>query len=176
MRRKTISKQIRVQVLARDSYRCKMCGRTKEEVPLEVDHIIPFADGGTDELNNLATLCRDCNRGKGAYRFTDYTNMEVVPQGIEEHFKFFHDDRLGDFEQYHLYLYHKEGIHPGLMDRKFHHTWRIPGSVYGSSSDSKGLENRRKNEEAQIFLKKIRSELISEGRRLVFTEEGLCKV
>lgn len=75
MRTRRIGKQIRAQILVRDGYRCKMCGRTKDEVPLEVDHIVPVADGGTDELHNLATLCRDCNRGKSAYRFTNYTSI-----------------------------------------------------------------------------------------------------
>jgi hypothetical protein len=86
--RKPIGKQIRVQVLVRDKYRCKMCGRTKEEVPLEVDHIMPISDGGTDELSNLATLCRDCNRGKSAYHFNDYmmsakTSMTQKCQDID---------------------------------------------------------------------------------------------
>ena len=176
MGRRPIGKQIRVQVLARDGYRCKMCGRTKDEVPLEVDHIIAVSDGGTDELNNLATLCRDCNRGKSAYRFNDYTSMDLSPESIKEHFKFFHDAKWGDFEQYHLYLYYKDGIYPGPTNRKFHHTWRISGSIYDSSTDPKALENRRRNEEEQIFLKKIKDELITEGKRLEFTEEGLCKV
>ena len=176
MGRKRIGKQIRVQVLGRDGYRCKMCGRSKDEVPLEVDHIIPVTDGGTDELHNLATLCRDCNRGKAAYRFTDYTSMDVVPKGIEEQFKFIHDSKLGDFEQYHFYLYYKEGIQAGHADKKFHHSWRISGSDYHSSSDPRKLEDRRKAEEAQVFLTEIRSELVSEGKRLVLNEEGLCKV
>lgn len=176
MKRKALSKQIRVQILARDGYRCRMCGRSKDEVPLEVDHIKPAAEGGTDELENLATLCRECNQGKGAYRFADYTSMALIPEGIEDHFKFIHDDKQGDFEQYHLYLYYKNGIHPGPLDQKFHHKWRISGSIYHSSSDSKALENRRKSEEAEVSLKEIRKQLASEGKRLVFTKEGLCKI
>ena len=103
MARKPLGKQIRVQVLVRDNYRCKMCGRTKDEVPLEVDHIIPISDGGTDELCKLATLCRDCNRGKSAYHFNDYNSIRVMPDNIEKHFKFFQDDKIGAFELFHLY-------------------------------------------------------------------------
>jgi HNH endonuclease len=37
--------------------------------------------GGTDELDNLATLCEDCNRGKGAHVFQNYRELrEAVSQ------------------------------------------------------------------------------------------------
>lgn len=169
-----MGKQIRVQVLVRDKYRCQMCGRTKDEVPLEVDHIIPISDGGTDELSNLATLCRDCNRGKSAYHFTDYNSIRVIPDNIEKHFKFFQDDKLGDFEQFHLYLYYKDGVHSGHIDGKFHHKWRITYSAYSSSSAPKEYENRRKKEETLAFIRKIKDELIAEGKRIVM-RKGFVK-
>ncbi|MCP2731068.1 HNH endonuclease [Symplocastrum sp. BBK-W-15] len=59
---------VRVSVLHRDGYKCVFCGRNSKEVPLEVDHIIPFVKGGSHDLSNLQTLCFDCNRGKGARR------------------------------------------------------------------------------------------------------------
>jgi hypothetical protein len=80
--RKKLPKHLKVQVLARDGYRCRMCGRTSEEVELHVDHVRALSDGGTDELDNLATLCRDCNLGKAAYRFRDYREMHVSPPAI----------------------------------------------------------------------------------------------
>jgi 5-methylcytosine-specific restriction enzyme A len=57
---------IRVDVLSRDGYKCIFCGRNSKEVTLEIDHIIPFSKGGSNEISNLQTLCFDCNRGKGA--------------------------------------------------------------------------------------------------------------
>jgi len=63
-KRRAISKKIRLLILERDGYRCCLCGRTAKETKLEVDHKIPLAKGGTDSLNNLWTLCIDCNRGK----------------------------------------------------------------------------------------------------------------
>jgi 5-methylcytosine-specific restriction endonuclease McrA len=63
-KRKAISKKLRLLILERDGYRCCLCGRTARETKLEVDHKIPVAKGGTDSLNNLWTLCIDCNRGK----------------------------------------------------------------------------------------------------------------
>jgi len=63
-RRRPISQKLRVLVLERDQFRCRMCGKTPKETKLEVDHIIPAAKGGKDSLDNLQTLCIDCNRGK----------------------------------------------------------------------------------------------------------------
>lgn len=57
---------IRTQVLKRDNYRCVNCGQTGTE--LHVHHIIPKSEGGTDELDNLVTLCVKCHSvqdGKG---------------------------------------------------------------------------------------------------------------
>ena len=58
-------------VLKRDRYRCVACGRTPTTDPnveLEVDHILAVSRGGGNSLDNLRTLCRECNRGKGANR------------------------------------------------------------------------------------------------------------
>jgi len=63
-RREPISKKLRLLILERDNYRCRICGKFARDVVLEVDHIVPVAKGGTTSLNNLQTLCIDCNRGK----------------------------------------------------------------------------------------------------------------
>lgn len=38
---------------------CLICG-SKEN--LEIHHIVPISKGGTNEIENLAILCRKCNR------------------------------------------------------------------------------------------------------------------
>lgn len=65
-RSRYIPTSVRVDILKRDNFKCKFCGRTPPEVELEVDHIIPFSKGGSNSIDNLQTLCRDCNRGKGS--------------------------------------------------------------------------------------------------------------
>lgn len=67
MSRKRLTKSKRFQVLRRDGFRCRYCGRSPEEdgVRLEVDHVVPVANGGTNHPANLKTSCYDCNRGKG---------------------------------------------------------------------------------------------------------------
>ena len=60
----SIPKKLRFQVFWRDGFTCQYCGRKPPEVVLEVDHIIPRSEGGTDNIENLVTACRDCNRSK----------------------------------------------------------------------------------------------------------------
>ena len=45
----------------RDGYRCVKCG-TRDD--LETDHIIPLSQGGTNEFENLQTLCHTCHEVK----------------------------------------------------------------------------------------------------------------
>jgi hypothetical protein len=69
--RKPISKKLRFEVFKRDKFTCQYCGRMSPDVILEVDHIKPVSDGGKNELINLVTSCRDCNRGKGKVKLSD---------------------------------------------------------------------------------------------------------
>jgi 5-methylcytosine-specific restriction endonuclease McrA len=50
------------RVWDRDDWRCVTCGTHKN---LTVDHIIPVSKGGTDDLDNLQTMCGPCNSRKG---------------------------------------------------------------------------------------------------------------
>jgi len=172
-KRKPLNKHLRVQVLARDIYRCLMCGRSKDEVSLEVDHVIAVAEGGTDELGNLATLCRDCNAGKSAYRFSDYRSISVAPAELEKSFTFSVDGRTGDFQRYWLFLYFSD---PTLGSSKFEHSWTISGTQLDTSPDRSALEQRRRRDEEEKFLKEIRTKLVAEGQRLVCDETGLRRL
>lgn len=54
----------RFAVLARDNFTCAYCGEKPGHSELEVDHIIPVAMGGSNNLINLVCSCKRCNRGK----------------------------------------------------------------------------------------------------------------
>ncbi len=60
--RRKISGDIRTLVFERNEYRCVKCGSFKG---LCVDHIYPYSLGGTDDPDNLQTLCWTCNSKKG---------------------------------------------------------------------------------------------------------------
>ena len=82
--RKPLSKSLRFEVFKRDSFTCQYCGAKAPDVILEVDHIKPVADGGTNEILNLITCCRDCNRGKGKRTLNNNSVIEKQRQQIEE--------------------------------------------------------------------------------------------
>jgi hypothetical protein len=50
--------KLRLRVLERDHHRCVYCGAPATEV----DHVIPFADGGPSTMSNCVASCRPCNR------------------------------------------------------------------------------------------------------------------
>lgn len=59
--------RIRLQALKRDNCLCQPClkaGRITEA--REVDHIKPKAQGGTDDLANLQSICSPCHSQKTA--------------------------------------------------------------------------------------------------------------
>lgn len=63
IRRETIPPEVRARVFSRDSHACRRCSRTTD---LTIDHVVPYAAGGSDDEANLQTLCRRCNSRKGA--------------------------------------------------------------------------------------------------------------
>lgn len=62
----SVSKRIRYEVLRRDEYTCRFCGASAPLVLLEIDHVVPRSQGGSDDPGNLQVLCEDCNAGKSA--------------------------------------------------------------------------------------------------------------
>ena len=58
----TLSLRTRFEVLKRDRFTCQYCGAAGGT--LEVDHVKPICEGGSDDPKNLVTACFECNRGK----------------------------------------------------------------------------------------------------------------
>ena len=51
----------RKAVLHRDNYTCQCCG--KKNCQLQTHHIIYRSHGGSDDENNMITLCKECHKG-----------------------------------------------------------------------------------------------------------------
>ena len=84
-KRRRVSPTQRKAVLERDGYKCQICGISRQylddKVPglgdylrLEVDHIIPIAQGGKSDESNLQCLCWRCNTAKGSTKSNNQVN------------------------------------------------------------------------------------------------------
>lgn len=83
MARKPIPKTIRFEVFKRDKFTCQYCGASAPDVILEVDHIKPVSKGGTNDILNLVTACRDCNRGKTDKEISDNSAVKIQKQQLD---------------------------------------------------------------------------------------------
>ena len=60
--------KLRLLVLARDNYLCQPCAENYKVTPAtEVDHIIPKNKGGTNDPDNLQSICNSCHVIKTEY-------------------------------------------------------------------------------------------------------------
>ncbi|MCE1202462.1 MAG: HNH endonuclease [Bacteroidia bacterium] len=65
--KREIGWRLRFLVLRRDNFKCVSCGKspaTNVNTELHVDHIIPWNKFGETVIENLQTLCVECNIGK----------------------------------------------------------------------------------------------------------------
>lgn len=63
--------KIRKRILSRDKGLCQVCkANDRVSVARQVDHIIPKAEGGQDEDDNLQSICITCHQLKTAAEAT----------------------------------------------------------------------------------------------------------
>jgi 5-methylcytosine-specific restriction protein A len=88
-RRKEFDKSFRRLIHQRDRWRCQWCAWSPFEprhykswvepsTMLQLDHIIPWASGGSDRSDNLRTLCDGCNERRSNYT-ADMHLVTVLP-------------------------------------------------------------------------------------------------
>jgi hypothetical protein len=104
-----MSPSAKARVRERAGDRCEYCQLHQEDSPLaalHVEHIVPKVHGGTDDLENLALACIDCNLHKGP----NLTGIDPQTQQVTE---LFHPRRhrwQDHFEREGLYLIGKTAI------------------------------------------------------------------
>lgn len=82
---KRISKSLKEQVGKRAGLCCEYCRSQADFSPdsFSVEHIIPIAKGGTDDLDNLAYSCQGCNNRK-------YNHIEAIDPVTNTIVRLFH--------------------------------------------------------------------------------------
>lgn len=61
---------------ASHAHRCVRCGLKK---PLTKDHVMPLSKGGTDYIENIQPMCRNCSSRKWANTTNIHENPELIP-------------------------------------------------------------------------------------------------
>lgn len=80
-RRKRRVRFSRVNIYARDKYRCQYCARKLPISELTYDHVLPRAQGGKTEWENIVAACADCNRKKGN-RTPEQAGMQLLKRPV----------------------------------------------------------------------------------------------
>ena len=69
---------IRYEVLRRAKGKCELCGTSKDERRLDVDHIIPRNKKGKSIIENYQALCYKCNSQKMDKDNTDFRQLYTI--------------------------------------------------------------------------------------------------
>ena len=104
-----MSPNTRARVRERAGHRCEYCLAHQEDSPLaalHVEHIVPKIHGGTDDLENLALACMDCNLHKGP----NLTGMDPQTRRVTELFHPRHHRWEDHFERDGIYMIGKTAI------------------------------------------------------------------
>jgi 5-methylcytosine-specific restriction endonuclease McrA len=81
-RRKAAVKFSRVNIHARDGYRCQYCGQKNAIGELTYDHVLPRRMGGRSEWTNIVSACQECNLRKGG-RTPEQAGMELRAKPVQ---------------------------------------------------------------------------------------------
>ena len=65
-------------IFKKDNYTCRYCGRTG--IPLTVDHIVLWEEGGPTIELNLLSSCKSCNKERGRMQYSDWLNSPIYQQ------------------------------------------------------------------------------------------------
>ncbi len=66
--------ELREYLLLKWGHACAYC--QKKDVPLQIEHIIPKAKGGSNRVNNLCVACEPCNQKKGTQDLTQFLKKQ----------------------------------------------------------------------------------------------------
>jgi len=64
--KRSVSESKKKYIASNQKWKCSHCNQILDNT-YEVDHIIPLYKGGSNELNNLEALCRNCH-GKKTFK------------------------------------------------------------------------------------------------------------
>lgn len=104
-----MNEKTKASVRERAGHRCEYCRLHQDDSPLaalHIEHIIPKFHGGSDEIDNLALACIDCNLHKGP----NLTGIDPETNFITELFHPRRNQWAEHFEQHSIHLVGKTAV------------------------------------------------------------------
>ena len=77
----SIPNETRKAVYRRDGFACALCGDTRR---LQIHHVIPRSEGGSDDPMNLICLCMWCHADAHGHSLRDPKPDWITPEWIEQ--------------------------------------------------------------------------------------------
>ena len=108
---------VKQAVLSRDNYACQVCGKT--EGKLEVHHVVFKNNGGSDRMDNLVCLCKDCHEkihkneltfNKKVKSFRHASHMNIMRKKLVETLKLEFENVFETFGYLTKYIREKLGL------------------------------------------------------------------
>jgi hypothetical protein len=90
---RSINPRKKQKIFERDKFKCCNCGISGDLKALEVDHILPICNGGSNDYSNLQTLCYKCNidkrfgkkMEKDILKINTLEKLKLVKKRLEEY-------------------------------------------------------------------------------------------
>lgn len=100
--RRSFGPEVKREVWAMTHGRCYYCGlRTNPFATFTIDHIVPLARGGSNDLRNLVPACRRCNFAKGVKLIDEWTPARpfwFLSDDYRDNYGFEHRYTIWDWE------------------------------------------------------------------------------
>lgn len=67
----------KLYIYYRDNKKCFYCDKSLKFKQITLDHLIPVSKGGVDEIFNIVTCCKTCNKFKGNTLLENYEKIII---------------------------------------------------------------------------------------------------
>ncbi|MGY4884996.1 MAG: HNH endonuclease [Nanobdellota archaeon] len=168
MSKTKIPPRLRTEVLARDGHKCLWCNRGPADgITLHIDHVHPECFGGSTTIDNLGTLCSECNLGKGGEYYGNYLLSTIlkVPNIWDRIKKFSKEDPGICFcYTWRLEFYEFEG--KGYQENKILHRFSIDSVLveFKDKSANMEIQFREAEEKALLDFKNLVKDFLFENK------------
>ena len=86
---RNVDKKISWKVFRRDEFKCRYCNI--DQVPMTVDHIILWEEGGATVEENLLCSCGKCNKTRGSMQYVDWLKSKYC---MDKSLKYLSSDEI----------------------------------------------------------------------------------